>query len=219
MGQALVTGHHERERQEQGRPVGNIEKVAAQAAPPPAPPLSAGELAAFEDLYRKNYRLLVKIAMYMGAGKADAEDAADEAMTEVFTRWRQITSPVAYARRAVVSHFLKNKERGPDRVRARLRERGEGRHEGREDTGLTIWEDTQWVTQLLRSLPPAQREVMALVVDEFPPGEIATLLGRNPPAIRQNLAAARRRLAQALEQDNAATRHISTAATVLREAP
>lgn len=202
---------------DRGRPVGETENVAAQAvASTPALLRAAGELAAFEAFYRQNYRLLVKIAMYVGAAGDDAEDAADEAMTEVFRRWAEIRNPLAYARRAVVTHFLKGRERGLSRVRSRLRERGEGRQEGREDPGLIVWEDEQWVSQLLRSLPSTQQEVMALVVDEFSPTEIAALVGRNPSAIRQNLAAARRRLEQALEED-AAGQHADKVATALRE--
>jgi DNA-directed RNA polymerase specialized sigma24 family protein len=70
-----------------------------------------------------------------------------------------------------------------------------------EDTGLTIWEDKQWVTQVLASLSPAQREVMAFIVDDFTPGEVAALLGKTPAAVRQNMCAARHRLARGLPQN------------------
>jgi DNA-directed RNA polymerase specialized sigma24 family protein len=42
---------------------------------------------------------------------------------------------------------------------------------------------------------------MALVVDGLEPSEIASLLGRSPDAVRQNLREARTRLRQALEED------------------
>jgi RNA polymerase sigma factor (sigma-70 family) len=66
--------------------------------------------------------------------------------------------------------------------------------EGSIDRMLTVWEDRQWVTQLLNGLPPAQREAMALIVDEYSPTEIAQLLGASPEAVRQRLYVARQRL-------------------------
>jgi DNA-directed RNA polymerase specialized sigma24 family protein len=57
-----------------------------------------------------------------------------------------------------------------------------------------VWEDQEWVVQVLSSLPAGQRAVMALVVDGFTPAEIAVRLGRSPAAVRQCLMAARRRL-------------------------
>jgi DNA-directed RNA polymerase specialized sigma24 family protein len=67
------------------------------------------------------------------------------------------------------------------------------------DPGLSRWEDAQWVKQLLNALPPAQRDAMAGVVDDFSPAEIGRLLGKDPAAIRQNLRSARQRLETALD--------------------
>ena len=63
-----------------------------------------------------------------------------------------------------------------------------------------MWEDSQWVRELLNSLPPRQQEVMALIIDEFRPAEIAALLGKDAAAVRQNLLAARRRLRTAISE-------------------
>lgn len=130
--------------------------------------------------------------MYAGAAEDVAHDAVAAAMEEVLRRWDRIDDPFAYARRAVVSHFIRD-EMGPRRVAGRVIECGAAAGEY-EDSRLTLWEDTQWVGQLLGSLPSAQRDVMALIVDEFGPAEAARLLGKNPAAVRQSLCAARRRL-------------------------
>jgi DNA-directed RNA polymerase specialized sigma24 family protein len=61
-----------------------------------------------------------------------------------------------------------------------------------------VWEQQEWVTMLLKSLPCAQREVLACAFDSFTPREIARLLGRTDAAVRQNLYAARKRLASYL---------------------
>lgn len=61
--------------------------------------------------------------------------------------------------------------------------------------------------QILSSLPPAQREVLALVVDGFTPVEIARMLGGTAVAVRQNLRAARVKLTMTLlEQDRVTQR-------------
>lgn len=55
-------------------------------------------------------------------------------------------------------------------------------------------EDGRSVLRLLETLPPAQREVLALAVDGFTPTEIAELLGKTRAAVRKNLQFARERL-------------------------
>lgn len=69
--------------------------------------------------------------------------------------------------------------------------------------------------QMLRSLPPGQRNVVAFIVDGFTPTEIAALLGRSPAAIRQSLHDARLRLVEGLKRERAAEQaplnHLSSA--------
>jgi RNA polymerase sigma factor (sigma-70 family) len=156
----------------------------------------------FEEFYRSEYRTLVKTAILAGARTQDAEDAAGAAMADILQRWEQISNPLAYGRVATLSNFIKDKERGLRRIRQRMVERGDVMQEITEITGITVWEDREWVNHLLESLPPAQREVMDFIVDGFRPADIARLLGRTPEAVRQNLLQARKRLRQEfLEQD------------------
>jgi len=154
-----------------------------------------------EAFYRTEYRPLLATAMYVGATRDEAEDAAESVILEMLNRWGKISDPRAYARKAVVSNFIKQKTR-PRRLIRRLVAFGEWTngldHDLRQEAQLTVWEDRQWVLQLLDSLPPRQREAMKLIVDEFSPAEVAILLGRNPDAIRQNLKEARRKLRNAL---------------------
>ena len=58
--------------------------------------------------------------------------------------------------------------------------------------------------QLLESLPPAQREVLACMIDMLTPQEIAQLLGKTEAAVRQNLCAARKSLLRYLAEAPAA---------------
>lgn len=174
------------------------DKATARVTLPPrvAPP------PGFDDFFKSAYRTLMVTALYADATEQEAEDAVAAAMEEILRRWSQIDNPLAYGRRATVSNFFKERERGLRRIRQRLVERGEAMQESTDSTALMVWENRQWVTQLLESLPRAQREVMTFIVDGFTPAEIAGLLGRTPDAVRQNLHAARARLRLTLlEQD------------------
>lgn len=167
--------------------------MAAPTARPPGAP------AGFEEFWHAAYRKLLAAAMYAGAAEDVADDAVSAAMEDVLRRWDKIDDPLAWARRAVVNHFKRDEMRSR-RMVGRVIERG-GVTGEYQDPGLTLWENSQWVGQLLASLPLAQREVMALIVDEFGPAEVARLLGKNPAAVRQSLCAARRRLQDALGEE------------------
>jgi RNA polymerase sigma factor (sigma-70 family) len=117
------------------------------------------------------------------------------AMIEVLERWDTIENPQAYARRTAINYAIRTRQRGMSRITGRLVERGDVPLEGNLDPGLLVWEQQEWVTLLLKSLPPAERHVLAFVVDAFRPQEIAQLFGKTEAAVRQNLHAARKRLA------------------------
>ncbi|MEU7615359.1 sigma-70 family RNA polymerase sigma factor [Micromonospora rifamycinica] len=182
----------------------DTDKGRAQATPTPGVKRRAEVLQEFSEFYRAEYRTLLQAAMYAGANKHQADEATATAMREVMRRWDRLDRPLAYARRAVISNFLKEKTRSLDRIRRRQVEKQAGTVESREDPGMTVWEDREWVMQMLNSLPPGQRDVMAFIVDGFTPTEIAALLGRSPAAIRQSLHHARLRLTKALQRDRAA---------------
>jgi RNA polymerase sigma factor (sigma-70 family) len=148
----------------------------------------------FEELFRDAYQALLRDAIFAGGNPHDAEDAVSAALEEVLRRWDRIDNPRAYARTATISILIKNRERGQQRIRDRIIQRGGHPAEHDLDPGLTVWEEQEWVMQLLESLPPAQREVLACMVDMFPRKEIAQLLGKTDAAVRQNLCAARKSL-------------------------
>jgi RNA polymerase sigma-70 factor (ECF subfamily) len=173
----------------------------ADAAVEPRPSLPDG----FERFFRENYRTLLKQARYAGAGMHDADDAVAATMADLYANWDRVDEPLAWARRAVVRYFVKNKTRSLDRVRARQVQNNTGVPVGGDDANLTSWEDWQWIKQLLLDLlTPEQREVMSLVVDGFTPSEIADMIGSTPAAVRQRLSLARRPLARAWRQHQAA---------------
>jgi RNA polymerase sigma factor (sigma-70 family) len=165
--------------------------------------LTRRQRSAAAQFFRENYIRLLTWAMYMQATRKEAEDAIESAMIYMLDLWDEILDPYADARTAAKNELIKQ------RIRLRrfdpLSDKG-GEHSGRRDHDLaqeeqlTVWEDDQWVRELLNSLPPRQQEVMALIVDEFRPAEIAVLLGKDYAAVRQNLLAARRKLMAAISE-------------------
>ncbi len=99
-------------------------------------------------------------------------------------RWRKSSSggtqwnPRPYARGTPISNLIKSKQRGLQRIRKRLAQRGDVSFEQDLDPG----------------------EVLACMADRFTPQEIAELLGKTEAAGRQNLRAARRKLASCLAE-------------------
>jgi RNA polymerase sigma-70 factor (ECF subfamily) len=164
------------------------------------PELDALQRDALEDFFRRHYRDLIKITMFVGANEEQAKDAVAGALVAVVRSWDRIDDPLRWATRAAINHFYKEKTRGPERLRSRLMEKGAGTAEGADDHQMSVWEDRQWVNQMLASLTPKQAAVMTLLIQGFTPTEIADLLGRTPEAVRQNLLQARRRLQKAVQQ-------------------
>lgn len=147
----------------------------------------------FAAFYASSYRAVLAATLAVGGSLPEAEDAVQEAMKDLLGAWDRVTSPYSYVRTAAVRRLIRARRRDRD-VIGRAVARLAGPAAADPGRGLTLWEDREWVTQFLRSLPPAQREVIALLVDEFSPPEIATLLGKTEDAVRQNLYATRRRL-------------------------
>lgn len=152
----------------------------------------------FCDFFRNGYQALVRDVIYAGGHPDEAEDAVSAAMSEVLQRWDAIENPQAYARRVAINYAIRSRQRGLWRIAERLVERGDVPIEGSLDPGLLVWEQQEWVTLLLKSLSPAERQVLACIVDAFRPQEIAQLLGKTEAAVRQNLYSARKRLARRL---------------------
>jgi len=166
----------------------------------------------FEEFFRASYRELVASAMIAGATQAEAEDAAAKTLAEMLPIWPVPVHPLAYARRAVVHNFIKDKTRGTRRVAWRLIERGHiPPGEGAHDARLTAWEDDEWIADVLSCLPPAQREVMECIARGIHRDEIAGTLGKSKEAVRRSLCDARVHLADELHPDgeHKRTRHTS----------
>lgn len=172
-------------------------ETAGQAVPAPEPDPRAGLEAFLND----HYRSFLMAAMAVGATVDDAYEAVQAAVADMLKRdtWSRLTrNPEAWVRKAVRHAYYDQHEK---RRRNREIESVPPLSGSCLDGSPNVWEDWQWVGQMLSTLPPGQREVFELVLSELDTKEIADLLGKTPATIRQNLAHARRRLKANLGQD------------------
>lgn len=159
----------------------------------PMDPRQGDSLVCFENFYRHEYRLLLEVVMLIGGTLDEAHDTVNQTMETLIPRWAKIRHPHKYVRVAVVSNFIKYKKRD----RQGLQKAVEGGYlvqEAHDCPELTVWEDKQWVEQLVSSLPRAQREATEAILEGLTIEEIAEELGRTPEAIRKSLERAKHRL-------------------------
>lgn len=138
----------------------------------------------FTGFFQREYAPLVAHLVIAGFPRAQAEDAAAEAMVELHTAWDAVRTPRAWVRkvawRVAVAQRPKDVAPVPDRPA------------GDDEQGEVALRVS--LTRAMGELPPRQREVMAWTLDGFRPGEIAEQLGRPVGQVRANLAHARRAL-------------------------
>jgi RNA polymerase sigma-70 factor (ECF subfamily) len=128
--------------------------------------------AAFASFFRERFGRTVVLLIAMGASRADAEDAVQEAMILAWSQWNAIEEPAAWVRTvAVRKHWKQARSR---RQTVPLEEVAEFA----SDNDLAILaEEQQQVLRLLRNLPAQQRIVAALHFDGLAYEEIAELTG------------------------------------------
>lgn len=191
-----------------------LNKSTARVAVPPGTDLSSrGQI---EQFFRGHYRLLMKVAEVAGATEQEADEAVGMTMIDLWRRWPMIDHPKAYACRAVVSNFIKRRNQDAKETE-RLLSTQAPVTEADSDSRMTLWEDREWVEQMLDRLPPAQREVMAYYVEGLNSPEIAEYLDKRPDAIRKNLQFARERLKEVIESERCIRTPVTHAAPRIRE--
>ena len=149
--------------------------------------------ADYNEFFDRSYRRLCQIAMVAGAGWHEAEDAVQTAMADLARRWHEVGKPFPYARRAVLNCVMKTKS-NDKKLEHRLQERGHGVPECDPDSSMIIWEDQEWVNQLLDSLTADQREILTHILAGLSCKEVARLIGKTDATVRQHLRNARLRL-------------------------
>jgi RNA polymerase sigma factor (sigma-70 family) len=148
--------------------------------------------AEWDACYRAEMPRLIRYLMkcFGDSDMRDAADAAQSAFTELFANWHAVRNPRAWLRTVAFRQMLRqNASTGypldalrqePITVSASAR--------------LDLREETQAVLGRLRQLPLAQRQVLALIYDQFSYNEIAQIMNISEAAVRKNAERARRKM-------------------------
>lgn len=151
----------------------------------------------FADFYAAHFDPLVRFLVRLGAERTEAEDAAQSAMLALLQRHDDVRDGPAWIRVVARNNWLRAMRQTALTVRP---ESLDGQAETDGDPAGIVSRRLQRdrAARLVGELPPAQREIVALVVDGYSPAEIGELTGRSPAVVRSNLSHARRRLRQRL---------------------
>lgn len=169
-------------------------------------PILPEDEADFSDLFGSHRPELIKMLIYMGATADQADDAVQKAFEELWKNWKSVRKPEQWVKQAVKTNFykIKNQLRREPLLVNRDAPDAKGLDDHLppvEDDDLQIWEDQQWIEQMLATLKPSPRRTMELILAEFSRHEIAEALGCTEGALRQRLLAARRQLKKAFSPD------------------
>ncbi|MET8152064.1 RNA polymerase sigma factor [Actinoplanes sp. NPDC049668] len=172
------------------------------------PPETVGS---FDDYYRSDKTPLIGFVLKLGAEPVEAEDAAQDAMEEIFMRWDRIggSNPAAYARRVAERKYVRSRARtGIELEKLRLVDwAAERAFPGVEQ--VLLRDQARWLIQIMQDLPYEQRRVFAWHADGFGTAEIAGSIGKPESTVRSNLrharAAVRKALAARVPSNTSAT--------------
>jgi RNA polymerase sigma-70 factor (ECF subfamily) len=143
----------------------------------------------------ENRKKLIRIAGRLGARDvAEAMEYADHALEELCKASGRIDNPIGWARKRIFWKILATRKEERRIQEALLHTANQAK-----TSFWANWNEhaaVERVCSILDSLPPVQREVMALYYDGYKPFEIAALLNSTPGAVRTSLCDARRRLRQ-----------------------
>ncbi|MFC7528721.1 RNA polymerase sigma factor [Actinoplanes sp. GCM10030250] len=152
----------------------------------------------FESFYQESFAGVVGLLLRLGADPHEAEDATQTAMIALMSRWDSVHDPAPWVRVVAKNTWLRSVSRArgtipagsaadvAETVPSDAAENPETRHSSSLEQRAALG--------LLRTLPLAQREVLALTFDGLQPSEIAAVTGKPAKIVRSNLTHARRRL-------------------------
>lgn len=158
--------------------------------------LRAGELAAFQLVYRRHHQALLRVARRIVGHRADAEDAIQDAFVILFRRVGEFRGESAlenWMHRVVVNLCLKLL------VKRAARAEESGRtaelHAVIGDGARGDGEEAAALEREIEALPLRQKLVFTLAeVEGFSFAEIAEILRLHQPTVRFHLCKARERL-------------------------
>jgi RNA polymerase sigma factor (sigma-70 family) len=150
----------------------------------------------FASFFQQRYSSTGVLLIAMGASRADAEDAVQEAMILAWQKWETIHEPTAWVRTTATRKLWKGNRQPPST--ALLAESTTDAN----GTDLAVFsEEQRRVLSLLRQLPTAQRTVAALYYDGLSAEEIAKASGKPAATVRSHLRHARRALKEVIASE------------------
>ena len=155
----------------------------------------------FETFCRQQSAALTRWLIARGAGPADAADAAQEALTQVWLHWPQIVSHRSYLYRVAGHEMARIGQARRQDARLRANDRPVTAQAG----GLPARLEAALVRQRLLTLPARQRAVLAGYCDGYRDAELAPVLDMAAATVRSDRRHARaglRALTAPLEQDS-----------------
>jgi RNA polymerase sigma factor (sigma-70 family) len=135
----------------------------------------------WEACYRAEMPQLIRYLMkcFAESDMRDAADAAQSAFAELFTKWDTIRSPRAWLRTVAFRQMLRQPVEYPLDVHMEPSVLP-------ASAPVELREQEHQVLAALRLLPLAQRQVMALIYDQFSYAEIAGIVGKSEETVRKN---------------------------------
>ncbi len=161
----------------------------------PSVALPGRELA--EELHEAEYPALVRHLLMQGATWNEAQDAAQDAFTQMCAPGLSVTYPKAWLRQVAWRSWVRQHVR-PEESCAEFPESYAVMNWQTPAHAAEVGEGVRRVIALLLQLPAKQRAAMAWHLDGFTTEESARAMGTNQAAVRQNLARARAALKSGL---------------------
>jgi len=148
----------------------------------------------WDACYRAEMPRLIRYLMkcFGDSDMRDAADAAQSAFTELFANWTTVRNPRPWLWTVAFRQMLRQNASPGYPLDMLRREPGTAP----ASAWLELREETQAVLARLRQLPLAQRQVLALIYDQFSYAEIAQITGTSEDAVRKNAERARRKMKQ-----------------------
>ncbi|MEU9192973.1 RNA polymerase sigma factor [Streptomyces hundungensis] len=158
-------------------------------------PTPGRELA--EELHGDQYPALVRFLLFNGASWSEAQDAAQDAFTQMCAPGLSVVHPKAWLRTVAWRCWVRQQVR-PEDTCADLPEPPVNHQWHTPVQAAEIGDEQRSVIAMLLALPAKQRAAMAWYLDGFTTEESARAMGTTQDAVRQNLSRARAALKASL---------------------
>jgi len=150
---------------------------------------SASREEGFDELYRREYEPMLRVAFLLVDSNQLAEEAVHDAFAKVYERWKRLDRPGAYLRTCVV-----NRCRDLQRRRRVERERAPAPREASAEL------QADEVVDALAELPARQRAALVLrYYQDLSEADIAEALGVRPGTVKSLLSRGLERLREVIE--------------------